>query len=100
MEEAPTTALKQAVEGLHNCRASCNRIEHVHETFQGKTAWEGDVAVFDLEDHPTASICYAWSDEVKGSDRRRFYAILHDGPVKSAADAVRASIAEAYHSKS
>ena len=55
-------------------------------------AWEGDVAVFSLSGHPTADRCYAWSEPVKGSDRRRFFAVLHDGPVTSPTMALRASI--------
>ncbi len=58
--------------------------------------WEGDVYVFDLEGHPTASKAYAWSDAVPGLDKRRFYAVLHADPVTSAREAVRASIIEAY----
>lgn len=33
----------------------------VHETFQGKTVWQGDVEVFDLTRHPKAKRCYGWS---------------------------------------
>jgi hypothetical protein len=38
----------------------------------------------------------AWSAPVAGADRRRFFAVLHAGPVKSARDAVRASILQTY----
>ena len=93
-DEAPVEALQQAVEGLHGCRASLNRVEHVTESFQGQTAWEGTVHVFDLQGHETASVAYAWSDPVEGSEKRRFYAVLEAGPIKSAPDAVRASIVE------
>ena len=96
VQEAPLTALKQAVEGLHDCRATFNRKEHANETFQGQTAWDGTVHVFDLEGHETASVAYAWSEEVPDTDRRRFVAVLHAGPVSSAADAVRASIVQKY----
>ena len=100
MSAATVEALQQAVEKLHDCRSIFSHTEHVHETFQDQTVWEGTVHIFDLEGHATASVAYAWSDEAKGSERRHFYAILHDGPVQSATDAVRAFIAEAYHSKS
>ncbi len=43
--------------------------------------------------HP---LCYAWSAPVEGPNRRRFFAVLHAGPVKSARDAVRASIVQTY----
>ena len=42
--------------------------------------------------HPTASVCYAWSSPIEGSDRRSFYAVLGVPPINSAVDAVRAVI--------
>ena len=53
------------------------------ETFQGKTVWEGVVQVFSLSGHPTASRCYAWSHLVDDSGKRKFVAVLHEGPVDS-----------------
>jgi len=64
----------------------------VKETFDGKTVWEGVVHVFDLTGHPKATRAYAWSSPIEGSDKRRFFAVLHEGPVKSPTDAVRAAI--------
>ena len=54
--------------------------------------WEGDVYVFDLDGNDLADVAYAWSEPVEGSDRHRYFAVLHAGPVKSAQGAVRASI--------
>jgi hypothetical protein len=31
----------------------------VHEVFRGKTVWQGDVEVFDINGHPKAKRCYA-----------------------------------------
>lgn len=83
--------LKQAVERLHECKASLQKVVIIHEDFNGKTVWEGSVSVFSV-DHPDADICYAWSSPVEGSDRRKFYAVLHIPPVDSPEKAVRASI--------
>jgi hypothetical protein len=96
MKEVSIKALKQAVEGLHNCKAKYKEKTHIKETFEGRLVWAGDVYIFDLKDHPTAKLAYAWSSPVEGSDKRRFYAVLHASPVKSAQDAVRASIANDY----
>lgn len=93
---ARTDQLQEAVEGLHECKAAFRAMVAVCEEHQGQTVWQGEGAIFDLKDHPTATTAYAWSDPVPGSDRRRFYAILHEGPVKSPKDAVRASIVQAY----
>jgi hypothetical protein len=94
--EVSLAALQEAVEGVYGGTAAYRGSEHVQEAFEGKTVWEGEVYVFALSGHPTASTCYAWSSPVKGSGRRRFFAVLHEGPVKSARDAVRASIVQAY----
>jgi hypothetical protein len=60
--------------------------ERVRETFQGETVWEGEVLVFELVGHPSASRCYAW--EVDGE----VTAVLGEKPVDSALAAVRAAI--------
>jgi hypothetical protein len=64
----------------------------VREVFEGKTAWEGVVHVFDLAGHPTATRAYAWSSPTEGSTKRRFFAVLHRPPVDSPRAAVRAAI--------
>ena len=87
-----TAPLQEAVQKLHNCKAKFRKVVPVVEHFEGRTAWEGEVYVFDLMDHPTASRCYAWSSAVEGSDKRKFYAVLHVPPVISPVEAVRASI--------
>ncbi len=53
---------------------------------------EGIVHVFDLIGHPKATSAYAWSSPIEGSDKRRFFAVLHVPPVTSPAEAVRAAI--------
>lgn len=84
--------LKQAVEGQHGGKAALVSAEPVKEVFNGKTVWEGVVHVFDLEGHPKATRAYAWSSPVEGSNKRRFYAVLHLGGIRSPLDAVRAAI--------
>ncbi len=96
MSEVSVAALKKTVENLSGAGATFREMVSVHEEDEGQTVWEGDIAVFDLKGHPSASIAYAWSDTVSGSNRRCFYVVLHKGPVKSPEDAVRASIAQAY----
>jgi len=83
---------QEAVQKLHKCRAKFRKVVHVVERFEGQIAWEGDVHVFGLEGHPTASRCYAWSSTIEGSKIRKFYAVLHVPPVTSPLEAVRASI--------
>jgi hypothetical protein len=64
----------------------------VKEEFGADTVWEGAVHVFDLENNAKATRAYAWSSPIEGSDKRRFFAVLHMGPIKSPVDAVRAAI--------
>jgi hypothetical protein len=92
MIEVSTDQLQAAVEGMHGCRASLAQSVPVSERFNGQPVWEGVVHVFDLDGHPTAKRAYAWSSPVEGSDRRKFFAVLHVPPVMSPVDAVRAAI--------
>jgi hypothetical protein len=64
----------------------------VKETFGDKTVWDGIVHVFKIHGHPKANQAYAWSSPIEGSDKRRFFAVLHVPPVTSPVEAVRAAI--------
>lgn len=87
-----TSALVEAINNLHGCNANWIESIPVKETFQNQVVWEGVVQVFELIDHPAAKKCYAWSYEVDDSGKRKFVAVLHQDPVKSPQDAVRAFI--------
>src|SRR5437660_7071718 len=84
--------LKNAVERMHHCSARLIQSVPIREWFEHETVWEGAVHIFDLEGHPTASRAYAWSSSIEGSDNRRFFAVLHQPPIPSPVDAVRAAI--------
>ena len=82
-----------AVSQLHNCGATWRETVPVHEVFQGKTVWQGDVEVFDLHGHAKAKRAYAWSHrEGKNDEGERFVAVLEIPPVESALTAVRVQI--------
>lgn len=98
-EEISPYMLAQAIRDLHGCTAVWKESIPVTEVFQGETVWEGTVQVFDLVDHPTASRCYAWSYLVDDSGKRKFFAVLHQGPVDSPQAAVRAAIVAEYREK-
>ena len=85
--------IKLVVEHLHHCAAAHRATVPVHEVFLGQTVWKGYVEVFDLSGHPKAKRAYAWSHcDGKDDQDERFVAVLEMPPVKSALDAVRASI--------
>lgn len=90
--EVDVDQLREAVEHMHGAPARFREAVPVTERFMDQLVWEGTVNVFELEGHPTARLCYAWSLPVDGSDRRRFYAVLGAPPVGSAAEAIRAAI--------
>jgi len=95
-KKTPINTLIQAIYNLHNCDATWIESVPIKETFKGYTVWEGAVQVFDLIDHPTAKRCYAWSYEKEGSKKRKYIAVLHQGPVDSPQKAVQAAIVSEY----
>ncbi|MDP2644197.1 MAG: hypothetical protein Q8P24_04610 [Desulfobacterales bacterium] len=90
--ETTQEALKKAIFDLHGCKSKWLESAPVKETFEGEAVWEGTVQVFELIDHPTAKKAYAWSYLVDDSGQRKFFAVLHQGPINSAVNAVKASI--------
>ncbi len=61
MPDVSVEALKDTDEKLSGAGATFREMVSVHEEYEGQTVWEGDIAVFDLKGHPSASIAYAWS---------------------------------------
>jgi hypothetical protein len=61
------------------------------ELFQGRTAWQETVEVFDLIGHPKAKRAYAWQYE-EGRETKTIIA-LEIPPVDSAQTAVKVAIA-------
>ncbi len=91
MEVTPDE-LRCAVEFQHGGTATLAQSVPVRETFNGNPVWEGVVHVFDLAGHSKATRAYAWSSPIEGSTKRRFFAVLHMGPVTGPVEAVRAAI--------
>jgi hypothetical protein len=92
MIKAELSQLKESVESQHGGTATHVQSIPVKETFAGQTVWEGVVEVFDLEGNAKSTRAYAWSSPIEGSDKRRFFAILHLGGIRSPQDAVKAAI--------
>jgi hypothetical protein len=79
--------LQKAIKEQHGCDSEHLLTRHVRETFQDKVVWEGDVEIFQLENHQ-AIVAYAWSDKT-GSGNTRYVTVLGIPPVYTAVDAVR-----------
>lgn len=90
--------LREVVEQTHKCSAIFVESVHVTESFQGKTVWDGTVFIFDINGNPLSTRCYAWSSPMKGTTKRRFFAVLHVPPIDSPQNAVRAAIVQEYKS--
>lgn len=84
--------LQRAVESQHSCRATLVHAAPVRETFRDQVVWEGVVYVFDITGNPSATRAYAWSSPIEGRDKRRFFAVLQLGAIKTPLGAVRAAI--------
>ena len=81
--------LQLTIQHLHKCEAVHRETVPVHEVFQGKTVWQGDVEVFDLTGHPKAKRAYGWTH----SEPEEFITILELPPVDSAQAAVKVGVA-------
>jgi hypothetical protein len=80
------------VEQLHRCAAVHVATAPVHEVFNGKTVWKGDVEIFKIN-HPRAKRCFAWFHrEGQGDKGERCVAVLEIPPIVSPAAAVRAQV--------
>lgn len=84
--------LALAIERTHGGKATLSQSVPVREAYEGDTVWNGVVHVFELEGNAKAKRAYAWSSPIEGSERRRFFAVLHIPPIDSPVAAVRASI--------
>jgi len=90
--EVSPSQLKQAVESQHGGTATFVQSVPVLEKHGAETVWDGTVAIFTLRDSPTKAIqAYAWSYDL-GGGKRRFFAVLHTGPITGPVEAVRAAI--------
>lgn len=97
--EVTIDGLRETIETQHGGSARFVQSVPLKESHQGQTVWEGIVYVFDLADNPKATRAYAWSSPIEGSDKRRFFAVLHLGAIKSPRDAVRAAIVAEHRAK-
>lgn len=84
--------LRKAIKAVHGCDASHARTVPVKEVFRGEVAWQGDVEVYAVKDHPNAKECFAWGvrrEDDKGWD---VTAVLGTPPINTATEAVKAAI--------
>ena len=89
--------LQDVIRRLHGAESEHIESVPVKEEFEGRTVWDGVVEVFELKGHETAHRVYAWAHDTDDPDHpRRHVTVLHLHPIKSAEDAVRASIVQEF----
>ena len=91
MQPKNVQSLEGVIKTLHGCDSVHVGSEQVHELFQGMTAWQGTVEIFDLIGHPKAKRAYAWS--FKDGETIKSVAVLEIPPVDSPQSAVKVAIA-------
>ena len=83
--------LQKTILDVHGYKSKHSGSIAVHEKFEGQTAWQGTVEVFELDGHRDAKFAYAWSYKADDGSTR-YVAILGIPPVDSPGNAVRAYI--------
>ena len=73
MDPAGILSLQDAIRHMHGCESTYVESVPVTETFQGKTVWEGEVQVFDLDRAPEgkARLCVELRDRGHQAEVRR-----------------------------
>jgi hypothetical protein len=93
MTEVSKSELQEHVERLTGSKARIDQIQRTTVSSErGDVVWRGVVHLFTLENHPDTDTCFAWSAPIDGTANRKFYAVLKVPPIKTATDAVSASI--------
>jgi hypothetical protein len=85
------TKLKDAIRAAHGCESLHVESVPIKEVFEGQTAYEGTVEVFDRIGHPKAKRAYAWT--YREGDQNKTIAVLSIPPVDSPESAVKVAIA-------
>jgi len=89
--------LRAAIETMHHCKARHVGSKPVIDLFRGEVAWDGVVETFDIEGHPKAKRCYAWSLLENGQPQ--YTTVLEIPPVNSEESAVEVAITAKARSK-
>jgi hypothetical protein len=91
MPHKKITKLKDVIRVTHGCELLHVKSVPVKEVFEGQTAWQGTVEVFDLIGHPKAKRAYAWS--YRDGTQNKTVAVVEIPPVDSPESAVKVAIA-------
>ena len=86
MQDQEREALRAAIELLHQCTATFDSVESV-SPWPESFVLRRDVATYTLQGHPTATVAYAWTEQVNEAVHHRV--VLRGGFARSPELAVR-----------
>lgn len=92
MQPKNLKSIQSAIKAMHDCDSRYVESVPVHEVFQGQTAWQGTVELFDLMGQSKAKRVYAWQYE-DDDKQTKTVAVLEIPPVDSADTVVKVAIA-------
>lgn len=91
MQNIGADLLKKVIEIHHGGHAGFSHCVRVARPGPTSASWDGVVHVFNLTGHPLAKRAFAWASPIAGSGAPRFFAVLQQGRIASAADAAKAA---------
>ena len=83
--------MQRTIRLIHGCGSRHVESIPFYERFQNKTAWHGNIEVFDLVQHEQARRCYAWQYR-QVDETIRTVVLLELPPVDSPQSAVKAAV--------
>jgi hypothetical protein len=91
MQPKDIPMMQRAIQEAHGCQSVHVDSQHVHELFNGLTAWQGTVEIFNLVGHPKAQRAFVWQYD-EGQETKTI-TVLEIPPVDSPESAVKVAIA-------
>lgn len=92
MSNDKTGLLKKVIDIQHGGESAYLHSVRVHRAPAQPGVWDGVVHVFSIVGNALADKAYAWAAPIDGSTSSNFFAVLHNGPVRSPRDAVDAVV--------
>jgi hypothetical protein len=92
MQGVGAEQLKRVIESQHGGTATFVQAMRIMTPKAAQSDWDGIVHVFDLQNNPQAKRAYAWASAIQGSNKPRYFAVLHTGKVTDPVEAVKAAV--------
>jgi hypothetical protein len=92
MQGVGAEQLKRVIESQHGGTATFVQAMRIVMPKAVQADWDGIVHVFDLQNNPKAKRAYAWASSIQGSNKPRYFAVLHAGKVTDPIEAVKAAV--------